>query len=76
MRSQAWATARFITGRHATMAHCFPERPERTRLCRLFRSHQAWTETFLAAPTVLGVIDPYGIALMHSFAGTEAFLQV
>src|SRR5438132_8524879 len=33
----------------------FPRLPERTRLCRLFRTHQAWTQVFLAAPTVLGV---------------------
>ena len=36
----------------------FPRFPERTRLLRLFMTHQAWTETFLASPTVLGVIDP------------------
>src|SRR5215831_7751709 len=39
--------------------------PERTRLFRLFRTHQDWTRVFLAAPTVLGVIDTYGIELIH-----------
>ena len=34
----------------------FPQLPERTRLLRLFRTHQDWTTAFLAAPTVLGVI--------------------
>src|SRR2546421_10315654 len=43
----------------------FPHVPERTRLFRLFRTHQDWTQVFLAAPTVLGVIDTYGIELIH-----------
>ncbi len=43
----------------------FPRLPERTRLFRLFMTHQAWTEAFLASPTVLGVIDTYGIELIH-----------
>ncbi len=28
-------------------------------------THQDWTQVFLASPTVLGVIDTYGIALIH-----------
>src|SRR5712691_7494030 len=43
----------------------FPRLPERTWLFRLFRTHQDWTRVFLAAPTVLGVIDTYGIELIH-----------
>jgi hypothetical protein len=43
----------------------FPQLPERTRLFRLFTTHQDWTQVFLASPTVLGVIDTYGIALIH-----------
>src|SRR5256712_9394811 len=43
----------------------FPRLPERTRLFRLLKTHQDWTQVFLAAPTVLGVIDTYGIALIH-----------
>jgi len=43
----------------------FPQLPERTRLFRLFKTHQDWTQPFLASPTVLGVIDPYGIELFH-----------
>jgi hypothetical protein len=39
----------------------FPRLPERTRLFRLFKTHQAWTLDFLAAPTVLGVVDTYGV---------------
>src|SRR5215813_8066714 len=43
----------------------FPPLPERTRLFRLFKTHQAWPQVFLAAPTVLGVIDTYGIERIH-----------
>src|SRR2546427_10044526 len=43
----------------------FPHLPERTRLFRLFKTHHNWTQVFLAAPTVLGVIDTYGIELIH-----------
>jgi hypothetical protein len=43
----------------------FPRLPERTRLFRLFITHQDWTQVFLASPTVLGVIDTYGIELIH-----------
>ncbi len=43
----------------------FPRLPERTRLCRLLKTHQDWTQIFLAAPTVLGGIDTYGIELIH-----------
>lgn len=43
----------------------FPTLPERTRLFRLFVAHQDWTDRFLAAPTVLGVADSYGIEFIH-----------
>src|SRR6266478_3414657 len=43
----------------------FPQLPERTRLFRLLTTHQAWTQVFWGAPTVLGVIDTYGIELIH-----------
>src|SRR5262249_40213867 len=42
-----------------------PRLPERTRLFRLLKTHQDWTKAFLASPTVLGVIDTYGIELIH-----------
>lgn len=45
--------------------HLFPHLPERTRLFRLFASHQHLTGRFLADPTVLGVADSYGIELIH-----------
>ena len=43
----------------------FPRLPERTRLFRLFITHHDGTQAFLAAPSVLGVIDTYGIELIH-----------
>jgi hypothetical protein len=43
----------------------FPHVPERTRLFRLFSTHHAWIEVFLAAPAMRGLIDTYGIELIH-----------
>jgi hypothetical protein len=43
----------------------FPHLPERTRLFRLFLGHQDLTAQFLANPTVMGVIDAYGVELIH-----------
>jgi hypothetical protein len=43
----------------------FPALPERTRLFRLLATHRTGTEEFLAAPSVLGVVDSYGIELLH-----------
>ena len=43
----------------------FPCLPERTRLFRLFATHQTWTDTFLVPPSLLSVIDCYGIELIH-----------
>lgn len=43
----------------------FPTLPERTRLFRLLATHRAWTDEFLAAPSVLGGVDSYGIELLH-----------
>src|SRR3979409_1504662 len=53
---------RWLTRDYRTL---FPQLPERTRLFRLFVTHQDWTRVFLASPTVLGVIDTYGIELIH-----------
>ena len=53
---------RWLTRAHLPL---FPQVPERTRLARLFKTHTAWTARFLAAPTMLGVADSYGMALMH-----------
>jgi hypothetical protein len=53
---------RWLTRDYRTL---LPRLPERTRLFRLFRPHQDWTQAFLASPTVLGVIDTYGIERIH-----------
>ena len=45
--------------------HLFPALPERTRLFRLFNSHSRWIKRFLAQPSMIGVIDTYGIELIH-----------
>src|SRR5256884_8691247 len=54
----------------------FPRLPERTRLFRLFMTHHAWTQVFLASPTVLGVIDTYGIELIHPMREGRPPLQI
>lgn len=43
----------------------FPRLPERTRLLRLCTTPHDWPQVCLASPTVLGVMDTYGIALIH-----------
>ena len=43
----------------------FPHLPERTQLFRQFKTHRQWTLLFLAPPTLLGVVDSYGIELIH-----------
>jgi hypothetical protein len=43
----------------------FPHLPHRTRLFRLFATHQGWTARFLAQPSLLGVTDTYGIEFIH-----------
>ena len=45
--------------------HLFPNIPHRTRLFRQFKTHRHFTHRFLADPTVLGIIDSYGIELIH-----------
>jgi len=54
----------------------FPQLPARTRLFRLFRTPQDGTQAFLAAPTVLGVIDTYGIELSHPMRAGRSPRQI
>ena len=49
----------------ANLRPLFPRLPERTRLFRLLATHQDWTRRFLAEPSLLGVVDSYGIELIH-----------
>ncbi len=43
----------------------FPTLPERTRLFRLFNTHLKWIDRFMAEPSLIGVVDSYGIELIH-----------
>src|SRR2546425_11860430 len=54
----------------------FPRLPERNRLFRLLKTHQDWTQGFLAPPTVLGAIDTYGIELIHPMAEGRSPQQI
>lgn len=45
--------------------HLFPRLPHRTRLFRLFNSHRHWTARFMASHSLLGLVDTYGIELIH-----------
>ncbi len=63
-----WLTANYGTW--------FPSLPHRTRLFRLFATHHAWAEYFLAQPTVLGVADGYGIELRHPWREDRADQQI
>jgi hypothetical protein len=67
------AFSRWVTRDYRAL---FPRLPERARLFRLFKTHQDWTTAFLAAPTVLGVIDTYGIELIHPIREGRSSQQV
>lgn len=54
----------------------FPRLPERTRLFRLFATHRAWADSFLAQPTLLGVADTYGIELVHPWREDRSEWQI
>lgn len=54
----------------------FPKLPERTWLFRLFKSRRALTARFLAEPSLLGVIDTYGIELIHPIREGRSAAQV
>ena len=54
----------------------FPGLPERTRLFRLFTTHRDWTARFLAEPTLFGVIDTYGIELIHPIREGRSAAQI
>ena len=43
----------------------FPHLPHRTRLFRLFNRHRLLVDLFMAAPSLIGVVDTYGIELIH-----------
>lgn len=43
----------------------FPRVPERTRLFRRLKTQWRWTGLFLARPSLLGIVDSYGMELIH-----------
>ncbi len=53
---------RWLSNNYRTL---FPGLPHRTRLFRRLRTRQGWTDAFLASPTMLGVIDTYGVEMIH-----------
>ena len=53
---------RWISRNHGGL---FPGLPERTRLFRRLKTHWKWTLRFLAQPSLLGIVDSYGIELIH-----------
>ena len=61
---------------HRDLRGLFPAVPERTRLFRLFATHRPWTDEFLAAPSVLGVVDSYGIELLHPLREGRSAQQI
>ena len=61
---------------HRDWRPLFPALPERTRLFRLLATHRTWTDEFLAAPSVLGVVDSYGIELLHPLREGRSARQI
>ena len=57
-------------------AALFGRLPERTRLLRALRTHEAETAHFLADPTLFTVIDTYGIELIHPWRHGRSPRQV
>lgn len=53
---------RWLVANHKDM---FPRLPERTRLFRNLESYRVYADEFLASPSMIGVIDSYGIELLH-----------
>ena len=50
---------RWLVANHVTL---FPNLPSRTRLFRAMNVYRVHAEEFLVAPSLIGVIDSYGIA--------------
>jgi hypothetical protein len=56
--------------------HLFPQLPERTRLFRLFAIYREETDRFLAEPSLLGVVDSFGIELVHPYREGRSLHQL
>ena len=55
---------------------CFPMLPDRTRLFRLLKTHQEWGRYFLEEASLLGVVDTYGIELIHPMREGRSSAQI
>jgi hypothetical protein len=55
---------RFYRWINANYRILFPKLPERSRLFRLLREHQKWSEKFLDSPGMINVSDSLGIELI------------
>ncbi len=55
----------FYRGVKKELGTLFPRLPERTRLFRLLVQFEPLCQEFLAQPTLFGVVDSYGIELVH-----------
>lgn len=53
---------RWLVANHADL---FPNLPTRTRLFRAFHVYRADAEEFLAPASLIGVVDTYGVELLH-----------
>lgn len=54
----------------------FPKLPHRTRLFRLFNAHRHYVDQFMADPSILGVIDSYGIEFIHPIREGRSDTQI
>jgi hypothetical protein len=54
----------------------FPRLPDRTRLFRLFASHRDLTDQFLADPSIFGIVDSFGIELLHPYREGRSLEQI
>jgi hypothetical protein len=69
-------TRGFYRGVSRDWRDLFPALPERTRRFRLFGVQRQSTEAFLAAPSVLGVVDSYGSELLHPLREGRSAQQI
>ena len=60
-------TRAFYRWAKANLAPLFPHLPERTRVFRLLAAHRDWTEHFLVQPSLLGVVDSFGVGAKLCF---------
>jgi hypothetical protein len=65
-----------VIGANGIYRPLFHKLPERTRLFRLFVTHSEWTRRFLVEPSLLSVIDCYGIELIHPVREARSDAQI